>query len=62
MSKTQPLVTVTATPLAPPAAAVKVAPEPAEPVSIVSIPLGLCWTLVVISAAILLIEIWTYVS
>jgi hypothetical protein len=61
MSKTQPLVTVTATPVTPPPPAVKVAP--AEPASVISsIPTGLCWALVLISAAILIIEIWTYIS
>jgi hypothetical protein len=62
MSKTQPLVTVTATPVMPPSAPVRVAPA-AEPVSVISsIPTSLCWALVLISAAILIIEIWTYIS
>jgi hypothetical protein len=60
MSKTQPLVTVTATPVSPPPAPVRVAAEPAS--IITSIPVGLCWALVAISAAILIIEIWTYIS
>lgn len=63
MSKTQPLVTVIATPVTPPLVPVRVAPVVAEPPSIISsIPTGLCWALVLISAAILIIEIWTYIS
>jgi hypothetical protein len=62
MSKTQPLVTVTATPVTPPPAPVTFAPAEPVPSIISSIPIGLCWALVVISAAILLIEIWTYIT
>ncbi|MDQ2867160.1 MAG: hypothetical protein M3R59_01925 [Verrucomicrobiota bacterium] len=63
MTKTQPLITITGTPQPPPAAAVKVVvPALAMPSMIDSIPLPLCWALVAVSAAILLIEIWTYVS
>ena len=61
MSKTQPLVTVTGTPIVSPPAPVKVAPGSSTSI-ISSIPIGLCWALVAISAAILLIEIWTYIS
>jgi hypothetical protein len=61
MSKTQPLVTVTATPVTPPPAPLKVERD-AAPSVISSIPTSLCWALVLISAAILIIEIWTYIS
>jgi hypothetical protein len=60
MSKTQPLVTVMATPVAPSAPVRVAAAEQASVIS--SIPVGLCWALVAISAAILIIEIWTYIS
>ena len=63
MSKTQPLVTVTATPVNPVRAPVRVAPAEHDPASIISsIPTSLCWALVLISGAILIIEIWTYIS
>jgi hypothetical protein len=62
MSKTQPLVTVTATPVAPPTAPVTIAPPAAPQTVIESIPTSLCWGLVLVSAAILIIEIWNYIS
>jgi len=61
MSKTQPLITATATPVAPPTAPVTIAPAAPQPVLNV-IPVPLCWGLVVVSAAILIIEIWNYIS
>jgi hypothetical protein len=61
MSKTQPLITATATPVAPPTAPVTIAPAAPQPVLNV-IPMPLCWGLVVVSAAILIIEIWNYIS
>jgi hypothetical protein len=63
MTKTQPLVTLTAAPVGPPPPPVRIAPaESAAPSIINSVPLGLCWALAAISAAILLIEIRTYIS
>jgi len=61
MSKTQPLITLTATPLTRPPSPVTIAPA-AEPQVIESIPTSLCWGLVLMSAAILIIEIWNYIS
>jgi hypothetical protein len=61
MSKTQPLVTLTATPVAPPTAPVTIAPAELQPV-IDTIPMPVCWGLVLVSAAILIIEIWNYIS
>jgi hypothetical protein len=61
MSKTQPLITATATPVAPPTAPATIAPASPQPVLNV-IPVPLCWGLVVVSAAILIIEIWNYIS
>ncbi|PYL03161.1 MAG: hypothetical protein DME32_04735 [Verrucomicrobia bacterium] len=62
MSKTQRLVISTATPVAPPTAPVTVAPAAAPQPVIDSIPTSLCWGLVLVSAAILIIEIWNYIS
>jgi len=63
MSKTQPLVTLTATPVTPPTAHVTIAPAAAAPQPIIdSIPTALCWGLVFVSVAILMIEIWNYIS
>jgi hypothetical protein len=61
MSKTQPLITATATPVAPPTAPVTIVPAAPQPVLNV-IPMPLCWGLVLASAAILIIEIWNYIS
>ncbi len=61
MSKTQPLITATATPVAPPTAPVTIAPAAPQPV-LNTIPMPLCWGLVSVSAAILIIEIWNYIS
>jgi len=61
MSKTQPLVTLATTPLTRPTAPVTIAPA-AAPQVIESIPTSLCWGLVLVSAAILIIEIWNYIS
>ena len=61
MSKTQPLITATATPVAPPTAPVTIAPAAPQPV-LNAIPMPLCWGLVLVSAAILIIEIWNYIS
>src|SRR6476620_9889295 len=62
MSKTQPLVTLTATPVTPPTAPVTIATAAASQPVIESIPASLCWGLVLVSAAILIIEIWNYIS
>src|SRR5207237_354756 len=61
MSKTQPLLTATATSAAPPTAPVTIAPAAPQPV-LNAIPMPLCWGLVLVSAAILIIEIWNYIS
>jgi len=62
MSKTQRLVISTATPVVPPTAPVTIAPAAAPQPVIDSIPTSLCWGLVLVSAAILIIEIWNYIS
>jgi hypothetical protein len=62
MSKTQPLFTLTATPVTPPTAPVTIAPAMAPQPVIESIPTSLCWGLVLVAAAILIIEIWNYIS
>ncbi|PYI43684.1 MAG: hypothetical protein DME29_05230 [Verrucomicrobia bacterium] len=61
MSKTQPLITATATSVVPPTAPVTIAPAAPQPV-LNAIPMPLCWGLVLVSAAILIIEIWNYIS
>lgn len=61
MSKTQPLVTLTDTPVVPPTAPVRIAPAVPPPIGR-TISMPLCWALVGISAAILIIEIWNYIS
>jgi len=71
MKKTQPLIDLPA-PQNPPTISVTVAPQttaPAENVSrpgliraIDNIPMALCWVLVGVSAATLLIQIWSYFS
>lgn len=62
MSKTQPLVTLTAASVTPPTAPVTIAPAAARQAAIERIPTSLCWGLVLVSAAILIIEIWNYIS
>ena len=62
MSKTQPLITLTATPGAPPTPPVTIAAAGAPQPVIESIPTSLCWGLLLVSAAILIIEIWNYIS
>ena len=62
MSKTQPLITAATTPVAPLTAPVKIAPAAAAQPVIESIPISLCWGLLLVSAAILIIEIWNYIS
>ena len=62
MSKTQPLFTLTATPVTPPTAPVTIAPAVAPRPVIESIPTSLCLGLVLVAAAILIIEIWNYIS
>jgi len=62
MSKTQPLFTLTATPVTPPTAPVTIAPAVAPRPVIKSIPTSLCWGLVLVAATILIIEIWNYIS
>jgi neural Wiskott-Aldrich syndrome protein len=62
MSKTQPLVTLTAASVTPPTAPVTIAPAAAPQRVMERIPTSLCWGLVLVSAAILIIEIWNYIS
>ena len=61
MSKTQPLITATATSVVPPTAPVTIAAAAPQPV-LNAIPMPLCWGLVLVSAAVLIIEIWNYIS
>jgi len=61
MSKTQPLITLTATALTRPPAPVTIAPA-ASPQVIEIISAALYWGLVLMSAGILIIEIWNYIS
>jgi hypothetical protein len=58
MKKTQPLIDMPS--LAPPITPVAVAPEGASIVS--EIPMALCWGLLGVAAAILLIQILNYIS
>jgi len=61
MTKTQPLVAAPAAPRVPLTTPVIIAPARTELI-VEAIPLSLCWGLVAISAATLLIAIWTYIS
>jgi hypothetical protein len=58
MKKTQPLIDSPA--METPATTVTLTPEPQ--LQIDHIPMQLCWTLLVASAAILILQIWNYVS
>ncbi|PYI76448.1 MAG: hypothetical protein DMF04_08370 [Verrucomicrobia bacterium] len=59
MSKTQPLVTLADAPVLPPTPPARIAaPQPV----VSTFPMAVCWALVGISAAILIIEIWNYIS
>jgi len=63
MKKTQPLSRMPDT--APPSAPINVAtavPEPERELIIDEIPMSFCWALLGVSAAILIIQIWTYLS
>ena len=60
MKKTQPLIDLPA--MEKPVAAVKVTPQPAPQLRIDNIPMGLCWALFGISVAILILQIWNYLS
>lgn len=62
MKKTQPLIDLPA--MEAPASTVTLTPEPApQPqLRIDQIPMPLCWTLVAASAAILILQIWNYLS
>jgi hypothetical protein len=61
MSETQPLVTLTAASVTPPTAPVTVVPAATPQAVIERIPNSLCWGLVLVSATILIIEIWNYI-
>jgi hypothetical protein len=63
MKKTQPLSRMPD--IAPPSAPINVAtaaPEPETELIVDEIPMSFCWALLGISAAILIIQIWTYLS
>jgi hypothetical protein len=62
MKKTQPLIDLPA--METPATTVTLTPEPApkRPLRIDQIPMPLCWTLLAVSTAILILQIWNYVS
>jgi hypothetical protein len=62
MKKTQPLIDLPA--MEKPAMPVTVTPEPAAPPQawIDQVPMPLCWGLVAVSAAILILQIWNYLS
>jgi hypothetical protein len=63
MKKTQPLINMPAPAVPPPTTPMTVASEPeTEPMMIDSIPMGLCWGMLAVSAAILLIQIFNYIS
>ena len=62
MKKTQPLIDLPA--METPATTVTLTPEPAPKpqLQIDQIPMPLCWTLLAVSAAILILQIWNYLS
>jgi hypothetical protein len=61
MKKTQPLIAMPQT--APQSTLIALAPAPAERSAIVdAIQMPICWGLLGISAVILIIQIWTYLS
>jgi hypothetical protein len=62
MKKTQPLIDLPA--METPATTVTLTPEPAPKAQprIHQIPMPLCWTLLAVSAAILILQIWNYLS
>jgi hypothetical protein len=62
MKKTQPLI-ATPEPIAPAAPVlVNVAPTTTAEIFIDDLPMSFCWAVLATSAAILLIQIWNYVS
>ena len=60
MKKTQPLIGLPA--VETPATTVSLAPGPEPQPRIDQIPMPLCWTLVAVSATILILQIWNYLS
>jgi hypothetical protein len=65
MKKTQPLIDLPATQAPSPTVTVAPAPVPAPPtprLGVDEIPVPLCWALLAVSAAILIIQIWNYLS
>src|SRR2546423_12657812 len=61
MKKTQPLINLPATQAPTPTVTVTAAP-PAPQLRVDQIPMPLCWGLLAMSAAILIIQIWNYLS
>jgi hypothetical protein len=62
MTKTQPVVDLPAVETSPTQIIVVPPPQPAPQMRIDGIPMPLCWALVAMSAAILILQIWNYVS
>ena len=60
MKKTQPLIDLPKIEM--PATTVTVTPQPLPQIGIAQIPVPLCWGLLAASAAILILQIWNYLS
>ena len=60
MKKTQPLIDLPKIEM--PATTVTVTPQPLPQIAIAQIPVPLCWGLLAASAAILILQIWNYLS
>ena len=62
MTKTQPVVDLPAVETSPTQITVAPSPKPAQRMRIDDIPMPLSWALLAMSAAILILQIWNYVS
>jgi hypothetical protein len=60
MKKTQPLIDLPR--IDKPVAPVTIAAEPQKESSVQAIPIGICWGLLAASVAILILQIWNYLS